>query len=150
MDLRGYSQEEQKTCCCFFSIETGVKIIFVITLIDMFLQLLAMFVEGLWAEYLPIFFLNSIFITLFLIPKCDRTMDTVTHRTRTAWYYFFCIAILGHIWIVIGLTGLGADELKKICITNGIAEKWYNGDNLKCRDEQRIVLIVNVFINMLF
>ena len=77
-------------------------------------------------------------------------MDTVTHRTRTAWYYFFCIVILGHIWIVIGLTGMGVDELKMICTSNEVAEKWYNGDNIKCRDEMRIVLIVNVFINMLF
>ena len=114
------------------------------------MQLISMFTEGLWGEYLPLFFLNLIFVILFLIPKFDRTMDTVTHRTRTAWYYFFCIAILGHVWIVIGLTGIGVDELKQICITNEIAEKWYNGDNLKCREEMRIVLIITLFINMLF
>ncbi len=135
MDQRGYSQEDNKTCCCFFSIETGVKIIFCITIIDMVIQVIAMIADGLWAEYVPLFFLNLIFVIMFLTPKFIRTMDTVTHRTRTAWYYFFCIAILGHIWIVIGLTGLGPDELEQICIDNGISEKWYNGDNMKCREE---------------
>ena len=150
MNYRGGDQEEIKTCCFCFSIETGAHIIFVISIIDMILQLIAMFAEGLWAEYLPIFFLYIGFCVMFLLPKFIKTMDTVTHRTRTAWYYFFCIAILGHIWIVLGLTGIGVDELKKICIENGISEKWYNGNNIKCKDEQRIVLIVNVFINMLF
>ena len=76
-------------------------------------------------------------------------MDTFTHRTRTTWYYFFFICILGHVWTVIGLTGLGVDELKDICIDKGVAEKYYNGDNIRCQSEQRIVLLVFVFINLI-
>ena len=112
-------------------------------------MVIAMFAEGLWLEYLPLFFLNIGFIAMFLAPVYIRTMDTYTHRTRTAWYYLFCIAILGHVWIVLGLTGIGVDELKKICIDNDVAETYYNGDNIRCRDEQRLVLIGNVFVFML-
>ena len=108
-------RESQKTCCCCFSIDTGAKIIFAIVCWDMCLQVFAMIWKGLWAEYVPLFFLSLGFVIMFLLPFFVKEMDTVKHRTRTAWYYFFCIAILGHIWIVLGLTGLGADELEQIC-----------------------------------
>ena len=139
---------EDKTCCCIFSIETGSNLIFLIQILDCIVMIFGMINQGLWAEYLPLFFFNIIFILMFAAPKYDRTMNTMKHRRRMAWYYFFVIAIIGHLWMFLCFTGFGADELGKICNDNGGAEKWYDGNEANCRSEIRVVLMTGLFINM--
>ena len=102
----------------------------------------------MWAEYLPLFFLNIIFIMMFAAPKYDRTMNTMRHRRRMAWYYFFSIAILGHLWMFLCFTGFGADEVGRICNENGGADRWYDGNEDDCRSSVRILLITGLFITM--
>ena len=140
--------EEIKSCCCCFSVRVGVVFIFFLTIIDMAVQFFGI-VESLWKEFLPQLLINLTFCIIFLLPKCIRTMDTYTHRMRMAWYYFFFVAILSHIWTVIGVTGkAGFDELEDICVGRGIADKYYDGDDMKCKAEQRILIIVEIFVVM--
>ena len=141
--------DEEKTCCCYFSIETGAHLILGTSILSMCVQFLAMVIEGFWAEYLILYTLNGVFCFLFLAPKFIRTFNTYTMRYRTMMYYFCAITILGHVWTAIGLLGIGVDELDYICIDKGIAETYYNGDNIRCKDEWKIVLFINVFISML-
>ena len=49
-----------------------------------------------------------------------------------AWYYFFSIAILGHLWMFLCFTGFGADEVGRICNENGGADRWYDGNEDDC------------------
>ena len=141
-------QSSDKTCCCFFSIETGANLIFLIQILDCVVMIFGMITQGLWAEYLPLFFFNVVFILMFAAPKYDRTMNTMRHRRRMAWYYFFVIAILGHLWMFLCFTGFGADEIGKICNDNGGADKWFNGNEKDCRSETRIYLICGLFVTM--
>ena len=141
-------QDEEKTCCIYFSIDSGVRIIFSLAILDMFLQVIGMLFESLWAEYLPVFFLNLIFVLMFAYPWYDRSMNTRQHRRRTALFYFVCIALVSRLWIAFGLTGLGVDEVDEICRRDGFAEKWYNGDEISCRKAVRTGLLIGVFVNM--
>ena len=114
----------------------------------MVLQIVGMLFESLWAEYLPVFFIDLAFVLMFAYPWYDRTWNSKQHRRRTALIYFIGIAILSRLWIVLGLTGMGVDEADTICNKHDLAEDWYNGNEIACKKAVRTGLLIAVVINM--
>ena len=141
--------EPEKTCCCYFSIETGVHLILGLSMLTMCVQFFSMVIEGFWAEYLILYICNGVFCFMFLAPKWIKSMDTYMMRLRTMMFYFCAIACLGHLWTAAGLLGIGVDELDYICIDKGIAETYYNGDKIRCRDDWMIILLIALFSSMI-
>ena len=140
--------EQPKTCCIYFSIETGCYLIFTLTIIDLFIQASLMIFESLWAEYVPVFILNLIFVLMFAYPWYNRSKNSKQYRKRTALYYLICIAIACRLWIIFGLTGVGVDEAETICNKHELANDWYNGNEITCHKAVKTTLIVTVIINM--
>ena len=100
---------DSKSCCCCFSLKTGVWLIGGLVILNVASSFYSAAVYDLWGFYMIQLVLEAIFCILFLIMMISDRHDTYNMRNGVFFYYLIGLVLIPLGVTILGIFGIGWD-----------------------------------------
>ena len=141
------STEHKHSCCCCFSLRTGVWLIGGLQIASAIGNLYSAFRSGDWAGYAIQLAVQIVFSGVFTLHMSHEDRQHSFYRSALFWIYFIFITVVGAVIGFLKTFGYWGDLPNDICADPDILE---NMTQSECTNFMMKTLIGFVTVNLLF